>query len=98
VIDLFTRELVRRRAKQCCEYCGLHEDDDPLFAFHVEHIIPRQHGGGHSPTNLAYACHQDNLRKGPNLTGIDPITRRVSSYSIRAGTNGLTISAGKARS
>ncbi|HLJ94829.1 MAG TPA: HNH endonuclease [Gemmataceae bacterium] len=74
-----TRELVRRRAKRRCEYCGMHEDDDPLFAFHVEHIVPRQHGGGDSPPNLAYACHQDNLRKGPNLTGIDPVTRRIAN-------------------
>jgi hypothetical protein len=78
VIDPATRELVRRRAKRRCEYCGLHEDDDPLFVFHVEHILPRQHGGSDPPSNLAYACHQDNLRKGPNLTGIDPVTRRIT--------------------
>jgi hypothetical protein len=41
-------------------------------AFHVEHIVPRQHGGGDSPENLALACFHCNLHKGPNLTGIDP--------------------------
>jgi hypothetical protein len=78
VIDAATRQLVRRRAKRRYEFCRLHEDHDPLFTFHVEHIIPRQHGGTDSPTNLAFACHQDNLRKGPNLTGIDPLTKRFA--------------------
>jgi hypothetical protein len=78
VIDAFTRALVRRRAGQRCEYCHLHEDDDPLFAFHVEHIIAKQHRGRDSPSNLALACHEDNLHKGPNLTGIDPLTGKLT--------------------
>jgi hypothetical protein len=78
MIDATTRNLVRERAGLRCEYCCIHEDDDPLFAFHIEHIIARQHGGTDTPGNLALACHQDNLRKGPNLTGIDPVTKKVS--------------------
>ncbi len=77
-MDALTRNLVRQRAGQRCEYCRLHEDDDPLFAFHVEHVIARQHGGTDSPSNLALACHQDNLHKGPNLTGIDPVTKKLT--------------------
>ncbi len=77
-MDESTRELVRQRAGQRCEYCRLHEEDDRLFAFHIEHIIAQQHGGTDSLTNLALACHQDNLRKGPNLTGIDPITKKLT--------------------
>jgi hypothetical protein len=46
----------------------------PIAAFHVEHIVPRQHGGTDDPDNLAFACHHCNLHKGPNLTGIDPET------------------------
>jgi hypothetical protein len=41
-------------------------------AFHLEHIIARQHGGNGSSENLALACHRCNFRKGPNLTGLDP--------------------------
>jgi hypothetical protein len=44
VIDAATRKLARRRASRRYEFCGLHEDDDPLFAFHVEHIVARHHG------------------------------------------------------
>jgi hypothetical protein len=77
-MDAAARDLVRRRAAQRCEYCRLHEDDDPLLDFHVEHILAKQHGGTDSLRNLAYACHQDNLHKGPNLTGIDPRTGRLT--------------------
>jgi hypothetical protein len=78
VIDEATRDLVRRRAGRRCESCRLHGEDDPLLTFHVEHIVARQHGGRDAPSNLALACHQDNLHKGPNLTGIDPRTGRIT--------------------
>lgn len=44
----------------------------PLVMFHIEHVVPRQHGGGDEIENLALACYHCNLHKGPNLTGIDP--------------------------
>ncbi len=44
---------------------------------HIEHIVPRQHGGVDDQSNLALACHRCNLRKGPNLTGIDPVTGAI---------------------
>jgi hypothetical protein len=40
----------------------------------VEHILARQHGGQDTLENLALACHRCNVRKGPNLTGLDPET------------------------
>lgn len=67
-----TRTLVRRRAADRCEYCQLHQDDSPLAALHIEHIRPRKHGGTDDESNLCLACIDCNLRKGPNLTGIDP--------------------------
>jgi hypothetical protein len=45
---------------------------------HVEHIIPRCHGGSDGLENLALACIDCNLHKGPNLTGLDPETNRVT--------------------
>ncbi len=77
-MDAATQEAVRRRAGRRCEYCRLHEADDPLFAFHIEHIVPKQHGGKDTLGNLALACHQDNLHKGPNLAGLDPRTRKLT--------------------
>ena len=72
------RARVRRRARNRCEYCGLHQDDSPLAPLHVEHIISKVHGGGDDPQNLALACVDCNLHKGTNLTGIDPNTGAVT--------------------
>ena len=72
----FQRELVRARAQQRCEYCRLPQEFSEL-RFPVEPIIPRQHGGGDEPDNLALACPACNLFKGPNLTGRHPGTKRV---------------------
>ena len=40
MIDAATRRLVRQRANQRCEYCGLHQDHSPLAALQIEHINP----------------------------------------------------------
>ena len=77
-MDVATREIVRRRASERCEYCRLHQQYSELV-HHVEHIVAKQHGGSDHPENLALACHRCNLHKGPNLTGIDPLTKRVVS-------------------
>lgn len=71
-MDAATRNTVRRRAADCCEYCGLRQDQSPLATLHVEHVIPRKHGGSDRLDNLALACIDCNLRKGPNLAGYDP--------------------------
>jgi hypothetical protein len=68
MIDAATRRLVQRRAGHRCEYCRIHEDDEP-FAFHIEHIIPKKHGGSDRASNLAWSCHTCNLGKGANLAG-----------------------------
>ena len=69
---------VRYRASDRCEYCHL-----PQLAFrrpfHIEHIVAKQHGGQPRLENLALACWNCNLKKGPNLSGIDPITGRVTA-------------------
>ena len=73
-----TRASVQERAGHRCEYCQLHQEDSPLAVMHVEHIIPRIHGGTDDLDNLALACIDCNLHKGPNLVGIDPETERVT--------------------
>lgn len=72
------RQFVRERAGHRCEYCRLYQHDSPLAALHIEHIRPRKHGGKDHEENLALACIDCNLRKGPNLTGIDPETGAVT--------------------
>ncbi len=71
------RHSVQERAAGRCEYCRLPDFRPPLEDFHLEHIVARQHGGGTTSENLAWACHRCNRHKGTNLTGIDPATREV---------------------
>jgi 5-methylcytosine-specific restriction endonuclease McrA len=77
-MDPQTRRTVRERAGDRCEYCGLRQNQSPLATLHVEHIIPRKHGGTDSLENLALACIDCNLHKGPNLAGYDPATGRLT--------------------
>lgn len=75
MISAATRDAIRRRARDRCEYCGLLQDTEPATRFHVEHILARQHGGTDDEANLALACHRCNRHKGPNLSAIDPVSR-----------------------
>ena len=72
------RRRVRARASNRCEYCQLRQEDSPLAVLHIEHIIPKVHGGGDDLDNLALACIDCNLHKGPNLTGVDPETGQTT--------------------
>ena len=71
-MDAKTKQMVRDRAGNHCEYCQLAQQHSPLFRLQIEHIVPKKHGGTDEPENLALACIDCNLRKGPNLTGISP--------------------------
>jgi hypothetical protein len=46
----------------------------PLIAFHLDHIVAKQHGGSDDVAVLALACDRCNAYKGPNLASIDPST------------------------
>ena len=70
MMDAALRAFVRERAGQRCDYCRLHEDDADFLAFHVEHVIAKQHGGSDDPDTLCYACSECNWANGPNLAGL----------------------------
>jgi 5-methylcytosine-specific restriction endonuclease McrA len=67
------RDLVRRRAKNRCEYCRLPQEAVDA-TFHVDHVIARQHVDQveDDPEHLALACDRCNFYKGTNLSTIDP--------------------------
>ena len=71
------REFVRRRAEDRCEYCRLPQLSVGFLAFHIEHVIARQHGGSDEIDNLAWACHRCNAYKGPNISSIDELTLQL---------------------
>ena len=77
-MDAATRDFVRRRARNRCEYCLLPQEHSEL-AHHVEHIVAKQHGGGDDSDNLALACQRCNLCNGSNLTGRDPVSGDVAA-------------------
>ena len=70
MMDAALRAFVRARAGGRCEYCRLPQDDSDFLPFHVEHVIPKQHGGTDEADNLCLACAECNWAKGPNLAGL----------------------------
>jgi hypothetical protein len=73
------QSLARRvwaRAGNRCEYC-LMPVAYSLDDFEIDHVTPIVHGGPTRFGNLALACYPCNCFKGPNLSGIDPRTKRV---------------------
>ncbi len=77
-MDAATRNLVRQRAGNRCEYCGRRQEESPLATLHVEHILPRKHGGSDDPENLALACPNCNAFKGANVAGYDRQTGHLT--------------------
>ena len=73
-----TREFVRQRANDACEYCGLPQQASVL-PHQIDHIIGRQHRGTDDVENLCLCCIRCNLKKGPNIASIDPSARLVSA-------------------
>jgi hypothetical protein len=71
------RAEVRERAASRCEYCRLPQHQLRI-SFHAEHIIAEQHDGPTILDNLAWACLQYNLAKGPNIASYDRETGELT--------------------
>jgi 5-methylcytosine-specific restriction endonuclease McrA len=84
-----TEFTVRRRAGGFCEYCRSPESLSHL-PFTLDHIVARQHGGQSTQDNLALACPECNLHKGPNITGIDPKTKALTRLFDPRAANELS--------
>ncbi len=76
-MDVATQRTVRNRARNQCEYCQLPQTATPFLTFHVEHIQAKQHVSEDSLDNLALAFPDCNRFKGPNLTSLSSITRKI---------------------
>jgi hypothetical protein len=75
-MDELLAQEVRERAGGICEYCHLPQDVHAI-PFEIDHIIARQHGGKTILSNLALSCLNCNAHKGPNISGLDPVTSRT---------------------
>jgi hypothetical protein len=78
-MDSVTRQKVRQRAGDRCEYCQLAQKHSPIAALQIDHIVPRKHGGSDELDNLALACIDCNLAKSCNLAGLDPTTGELTA-------------------
>ncbi len=86
-MDRIARDMVRRRAGNRCEYCGLRQSQAPWIVFHIEHVRAHQHGGDDSTDNACLACPPCNAKKGPNQSAFDPQSGNlVRLYHPRADT------------
>jgi excisionase family DNA binding protein len=72
------RGFVQRRAQNRCEYCRLPVDAS-FYAFEVDHVIARKHGGETLPNNLAFACWRCNRHKGTDIASFDPQTGALTA-------------------
>jgi HNH endonuclease len=76
-MDPALESVIRQRANGACEYCRLRQESSSI-PFENEHIVARNHRGKTVATNMALACFYCNRHKGPNLTGIDPKTGKIT--------------------
>lgn len=75
-ISAALRRRVRERAKHCCEYCLIGEEDS-FFPHEPDHVIAEKHGGETTFANLALACLDCNRFKGTDIASRDPKTKRL---------------------
>ncbi len=76
-MDATLRQQVVLRSGGQCEYCRIPQR---FFTelFQIEHIVAKRHRGLTVVRNLALACARCNRHKGPNLSGIDPLSDRLT--------------------
>lgn len=77
-MDAATRQFVRQRAGDRCEYCRLKQEHALFQPFHIDHAIALQHRGGDDTENLALACPRCNVLKGTNLVSRDPDSDQIA--------------------
>jgi 5-methylcytosine-specific restriction endonuclease McrA len=70
------RHAVWQRAGGACEYCKFPEAFAEL-RFVLDHVLSRQHLGRTTLDNLALCCPFCNRHKGPNVSGVDPVSESV---------------------
>jgi len=68
-----TRQRVRKRADNRCEYCLSHQDY-VLGRLQIDHVQPIAKGGSDTEDNLCLACELCNQHKWAKTHGIDPQT------------------------
>lgn len=78
-----TRQRVRQRARNRCEYCLSHQDYI-MGWLQIDHGIPVVKDGSDDDDNLCLACELCNQYKWTKTDGIDPLSdERVPLFNPR---------------
>jgi hypothetical protein len=78
VISDELRRAVRERARNCCEYCLLNEEDN-FLSHEIDHIIAEKHRGATTQDNLCLSCFECNRRKGSDIASLDTDTNVLTA-------------------
>lgn len=72
-----TRDFVRQRANNRCEYCGLPEGYS-FYSHQIDHVIPLKHRGDSEVKNLGLACFDCNNAKSSDVASYDEETNELT--------------------
>lgn len=72
------KNIVRLRAKNCCEYC-ISQEKFTTQKFSIEHILPISKVGKNNLDNLALACQGCNNHKYNKTEGYDQLSDQIIS-------------------
>jgi len=76
-MNALLRDEVWQRAASRCEYCQLSQAFIDV-SHEIDHVIAEKHRGPTTLENLALACFHCNNHKGPNIAGVDPVTKEIT--------------------
>ena|SRR5919199_1470508 len=68
-----TRQRVRQRAGNRCEYCLSHQDY-VMGVLQIDHVQPKAKGGSDAEDNLCLACELCNQYKWTKTEGLDSLS------------------------
>jgi hypothetical protein len=71
-----TKQRVRQRAGNRCEYCQSHQDY-LMGWLQIDHFLPVSKGGSNDDANLCLACELCNQYKWNQTAAIDPETQEM---------------------
>jgi len=76
-MDRTLEDLVWERAQSRCEYCQMPQEYDG-FTHEIDLVIAKKHNGPTVARNLVLACFPCNNHKGPNIAGLDAMTKKLT--------------------
>jgi hypothetical protein len=85
-VSEITRQRVRKRAGNRCEYCLSHQDYI-MGRLQIDHVYPVAKGGENTEENLCLACELCNQYKWTKTEELDPMTNEnVTLFNPRQQT------------